>query len=93
MDLKERFVNIIERTGNPMAPVIIQDAARACHQVGKLMIGLTDITKAKDITSRLLKDFGEDIETISSTPEFIIALAGCLRTSLAEFVATIHKPK
>lgn len=85
--IKERVVHLIEITQNPMAPIHLQELYIACMRVGQMLTVLTDRATATELQNRLLLDFSnEELNELSSKPEFIIALSACLVASIEGFI-------
>lgn len=90
MEIGEMQKRLIERTQNPLASILVQDAATS---VRKLHINLlieegSTKEKVKELTERMSSVFGseEELNKIAKTPEFVSALCLMLYTSIQEFV-------
>lgn len=88
MNMKRMFTSAIERTGDPTAPIKLQEAYSSASAIGKMLASTADQGKVEALTARLFKDFtDEELNNLSKSPEFIIALAACLSQSLIGFAS------
>jgi len=78
------MTGMIEATGNPVAPMIVQDLYNAlCTTRHIFPCSKADVVACEE---RLMKDFtDEEINVLSIQPEFITALAILLKASLVRF--------
>jgi len=85
-DIKRAFVKAIEKTGNPLAPVILQEAYGRVEALGQMFAECSDRDKVEAFADRLTAAFAEeDLDKHDGDPEFIMALAGLLSTSLVRY--------
>lgn len=89
-DIKRAWANAIQITGNPLAPVLMQEAYSRTEQLGELLVPCADRDKAAEYLKRLTIDFtDEEFNKIAGEPEFIIALASMLSTSLVKLGSSL----
>jgi hypothetical protein len=86
MGIKDRQIALIERTKNPLAPIIMQNVADATEQFGGMLGSVTTQEKVDEVVARLLKDFPNDHDPIFASPEFCMALSAMLKNSSILFV-------
>ena len=84
-------VNLIERTSNPLAPIVMQEVADATEHFGRMLASIADPTEVGRITNRLLKDFPNDHDPIFGSPEFCMVLSALLKQSSIRFVQQCSK--
>lgn len=85
----------IEVTGDPVAPLILQEAYTALNRLGKLMPQAgAKPEKVEALTSSLLDAWSEsEIEEIASTPDFIMSVAAILSISLKSWIADVERKR
>lgn len=88
------MIGLIKRTGNPVAPLIMNELANAIeHARGLFPNRDMSEERVKGYQERLLKDFPEEeLSQIAATPEFITAMMVMVKTSLIGFTNQSHKP-
>lgn len=85
-DIKRKFIAAIEVTGDPMAPVALQEAYSSICRIAKIIAGSTNEGAVQNIATRLLQDFpNNEINDLSSQPQFIVALCGLLAQALVSY--------
>ncbi len=90
----ELMAGLMERTDNPVAPIIMQNLATAINSAGVLFDCTNEAVMA--CQERLLKDFPDnpELNQLSSSPEFITALLIMLKTSIIRFTAeSVRQPR
>lgn len=91
-DFKRRFIAAIERTGDPRAPIILNDAFGAIDALGRLMAYGNGPEKADAFAKTMLQGFPKDMDHIASDPNFIVALSSMLSNALVAYgVNLLHK--
>lgn len=84
--LKQKFINVIKTTNNPLAPIILQEAYSSIGQLGKMLSTASNQATVTTITDRLLRDFpDQEINDLCSTPEFLMSLSGLLAQALLSY--------
>lgn len=82
--LSEIMVHLIRKTGNLFAPLLMNKLASSLKNAKVLFP--CEQAAVEQVQARLLSDFPDDeINTLSSKPEFIIALMILLEASLVGF--------
>ena len=92
-DFKKAFVGIMERTGNPMAPIHLQEAYRYANAIGKLMAkdtNLEEVTVYRDLFLSAWDEEGQ-LEEVCGKPRFIMALAGIFAEALVQYAIETTK--
>lgn len=90
LKFKQRFIALIERTDNPLAPLIIQAAHNANERLGPLLAPLADREATKALTSKMMSSWSdEEMNALSTKPELVIALASMLNTAIAGWVSAL----
>lgn len=86
-DIRKLMTSAIERTENPVAPIIMQEAYSAVNKLAKLMTPIAESQAEVEIYSeRLLREFSDaELNKIGGDPAFVIALCALLTQSLIEF--------
>ena len=85
-NIKKAWANAIEKTGNPLAPVLLQEAFGRVEQIGTMLAPICDQQKVEVYSQRLMGSWtDEELNAITAEPEFIMALAGMLSESLIRF--------
>lgn len=80
----------IKVSEDPMAPFKLNDAYGANEALGKLMAKMGTRAEVTAFTERLLSGFtGEELDEISSNPNFICALAALLNQALISYGAAL----
>ncbi len=92
LDIKIRFVNAIERTGDPLAPIKLNDAFVHVQQIGKLFASIGDRAKTEAMTNKLLSSFPDEMDDIACDPNFLCSLCALLTEGLVRYGATLSKP-
>lgn len=82
--------NAIEKTGDPMAPIKMQEAYQSASELGRMMASFGDQQATQDYSNQLLQDFPDSMDHIASDPNFICALCNLLANAV---VAYGSKPK
>lgn len=87
MSIRNKFVNAIEATKNPLAPIILQEAFAHLEPLGKMMAGIADKAEVERIMNKLLSaaEAGENIEELCAKPEFIVTLTSMLSGALVAY--------
>lgn len=93
VDIKAKFIASIERTGDPFAPIKLEEAYKACSSVGKLFAHISDLQTTQAMSDRLLKDFPDEMDNIACDPNFICALSGLLYEALAQYARGLDTDK
>lgn len=94
--IKAAFPALIEATNDSLAPVKLQSAHGAVNSVSRMLAKMPGASEeqANEIMNKLASNWTEqEIEVISSEPNFIIALAGMLTVALENFVIKTTGPK
>lgn len=91
-DFRRAFVKLIERTGDPVAPIKLQEAHRYANAVGKMLARQSKQANVTVYTEALLSFWPDEDELtpICGKPEFICALASMLCTSLERYAVETH---
>jgi len=91
MDIKKAWVHLIEHSGNPLMPFILQEAYGKVDKLGQAMAARASKAKVSEYWEMLTSAWEDDdeLEEISGDPEFIIALAGMLCESLRGYVRKV----
>lgn len=76
-DIHNAFANAIKATGDPLAPIKLQNAHANVTAVGKMLVPLSTANQARVISERLLKDF-TDTELDKPNPTLVIVLCNLL---------------
>jgi hypothetical protein len=84
MKINEQWAKLIEQTGNPTAPLIVQEASSAVDRLGRLMAGMSSPEVVNRYCDQLCTawDDLDDIEQVCYKPDFVMALAAMLIESL-----------
>lgn len=80
-DIRKATANAIERTGDPTAPIKLQEAHKYAASVGKMLAPMCNQLEVQSVSQRLLKDFS-DAELDKANPALVMALCGCLVEAL-----------
>lgn len=91
---KKLFIAAVEKTDNPLAPIILSDSFDAVVKLGKLMTPMSDKACCQQMIDNMLKAFtDDDLNTDGGDPNFICALCLLLVTSLEHFGRNLTKGK
>lgn len=82
-DIRKAMINAIEKTGDPLAAIKLQEAHKHAEAVGQMLVSMGDRVAVESITRRLLSKFS-DKELNEANANFVIALCGCLVTALEQ---------
>lgn len=85
MDIKAKFVSAMEKTGDPLAPIKLQEAYKHCDQLGRLMAIIGNKAEVEKLSETLLASFPKDMDHIARDPNFICALSGLLSNALIAY--------
>ena len=89
MGIKEKIAYSIERTGNPLAPIIIQSAHTAVEKLGALMTNEADKKTVEQYCEKIASVLSIDDEVlnqIGGDPSFIMALSAILASSIEFYI-------
>lgn len=91
-DIKRAFVRLIETTGDPTAPIKLQEAAARVESVGRMMVSLTTKEQLAAIQLRLMSDFEDaELDELCKTPAFVMALCSMLNEALISFTIAVSE--
>lgn len=89
--INEYQIEIIKRTGNPVAPLIMNELYNKAESFSNVLIleaknnGRTG-EQLQDVSVRLLQDFTDpELENLCGKPEFILSLLVMLKSSLIRY--------
>lgn len=92
MDIKRAWIRLIEKYADPFAPVKLQEAFGSLERLGTMLAPGCDQTKVQGYSDRLMGSWTEkELNSVSRDPEFIMALAGMLSTSLKYHASDLGK--
>jgi hypothetical protein len=82
-NFKRAFMTLIEQTGDPNAPIKLQELHKYADLVGKMFVPLGSLAAVEEHTKKLLSQYPKDDEMDKSAidPNFIIALCGMITQS------------
>jgi len=84
--LKLAFPALIERTGDPLAPILLQEAHKHVSLVAKMLVATCDSGVTRTYKEMLLQAWPDDsIDDICGSPEFIVALSAMISTSYEQY--------
>lgn len=86
VDIGRLFTRTIERTINPLAPLILQEASTSCSKIGRLMAPLGTKAATDAHADKLLSAYPKEMDAVAGSPDFIIALTALLDAALVQFV-------
>src|SRR5262245_40984588 len=88
--LNEYLQVVIQRTGNPTAPLLLQQVGSGVDRLGAMLAPSCDPTRVTELTELLLQAFPdpENLEEVTRTTEFVVTLCALLHTSLISWVNT-----
>lgn len=87
MGIKELFIKTIKATENGTAPLTLQAAYTANDSLARLLVSKADKLKSLAYQEKLLEAWpGAEADEVAAEPEFIIALAALLNSSLVSWV-------
>lgn len=86
-DFKARFIAAIEATGDPLAPIKLQDAHGAANRLGHLMANVADETKVNDISMTLLSGFPDEMDHIACDPSFLMAVCAIFENAIVAYAS------
>jgi hypothetical protein len=79
--IQDYFAAIIKRTGDPNAPLLMQEAATYAERFGRTLTPLANAGIVEEIQERMLVSFTDDDPLFHST-EYVIALAVMFKAAL-----------
>ncbi len=86
MSLKDKFIAAVEKTGDPMASIKLQNAYAGAEALGKMMATIADEKKTRLHREWLLTLYSDaELETAPGTPEFICVLSAMLAEAIVEY--------
>ena len=84
--IKRAWPKLIEETGNPMAPIILQEAYNANKRLGQMLASTANKQLVTDYSNLFLQWMQDaESEEQAARPEFVIALAGMLVESIVAY--------
>lgn len=88
-DRAKAEISLVETTGDPLAPVKIQEAHKYAAAVGKMLVPVSNKEQVAAIQQRLLSDFEDaELNDLCKTPAFIMALCSMLTNALVSYTIT-----
>lgn len=90
VDIRDKMCALMEATEHPLAPQVFQDAYAAVQRLGPIMVGVGDLAQGQIKTNQYMTTMlgawtEEELNRVSATPEFIVALSGMLCASLEAY--------
>lgn len=84
-DIRRAFADIIRKYENPVAPLALQGVYSAIQNLAPILASKASQPETEYLGDRLMSTFNEEeLERISGTPEFAIALMGMLSETLVK---------
>lgn len=78
-DIKAAWAYLMKLTNDPLAPIHLQNTYAQADKLGQCLAGCANQAQAQAIKDRLLSDFEDpELDDLTATPEFIIAVASLL---------------
>ena len=84
--LKEAFPKLIEATGDPTAPIKLQEAHKWATAVGKMLGNVASQEEVGEIINKLEENVQE-----ADTPEFLMVVASMFCTALEAYTIRVTK--
>jgi hypothetical protein len=86
-EYKDFVIKLCEKTNNPLAPIILHKFENDVEKMASLvLVPLCKEDKTNTLSERLLKDFSnEELKTVSSDPNFLLALLAIVKESTIMF--------
>ncbi len=90
-EFKRRVMAVIETTGDPTAPIRLQELAGALSAVGKMLTSQTSKEEVSDLTLKFLEGFPDEdaLEKLCVTPCFVVTLCAMLHQALTDYVGNL----
>lgn len=90
--IAEAWARLIAVTQDPLAPIKMQEAARRLEQLGMMLAAVSDKEKVMEISDNLNEHWTEEqLNEVSSTPEYIMALTGALIVSIQDYAKSFFR--
>lgn len=84
-NIKRQFITLIDRTGDPFAPITLQNAHGAVEKLSKLMARQAKPETVAAYNEQMLAQMPMDMDHIARDPSFIMALAGMLTSAIETY--------
>ena len=89
-DYKEKTINLIKKTNSSVAPLALHSFESGVERFAKVIAPMCDQSSTHIFQNRLLKDFSdEELNTISKSPEFILAILSMAKQSTIDFIENL----
>jgi hypothetical protein len=75
-NFKRAFVTLIEQTGDPTAPIKLQELHKYAEAVGQMLVPVGSLAAVEEHTKKLLSQYpeGNTLDQTAASPDFMIAL-------------------
>lgn len=94
MNYQEAWGRAIEDTQDPMAPFVLQEAYAKVSRLGRMLTACCTAEEVAEIQEELLSAWTEEgMNAVGGRPQFIVALAAILCSSLESYGRSLGSPE